>query len=283
MHLIKDNLLAAAAMAALAAASAPQLFPRDCLFTAAAEAGDTCSSMAEAWFITENQFKSYNPGVNCASLTPGKEYCVEWTGALPPPITTTAKTSTTSTTSTTRTSTTTSRSTSTTSKTTTSTSSSAAPAGPTPVQEGISKDCNKWHKVSSGDTCQIIVDKYKTFTLNQFYSWNPAVGTDCSLLWLDYYVCIGVKGGPTTTLKTTTTTTTKTTTKTTSTAPAGPSPTQPNVNNKCKKWHLVSSGDFCQKIADQYKITLANFYQWNPDVGNNCATLWLGYYVCVGL
>lgn len=22
-------------------------------------------------------------------------------------------------------------------------------------------------------------------------------------------------------------------------------------------------------------------YKWNPDVGTNCASLWLGYYVCV--
>ncbi|KAK4211539.1 hypothetical protein QBC37DRAFT_236861, partial [Rhypophila decipiens] len=228
------------------------LLPRDCVFSAAAEPGDTCKSMSEAWFITESQFKSYNPGVNCASLTAGREYCVEWTGKLPPTTPTTTTTTTTS-----------------------------APAGPTPVQDGIAKDCNTWHRVQSGDTCQKIVDKYKMFTLTQLYSWNPAVGTDCTSLWLDYYVCIGVKGMTTSTSKRTTTTTSTTATRTT-TPPAGPTPTQPNVNNKCKKWHLVSSGDTCQKVADLNKIALAKFYEWNPDVGNACATLWLGYYVCVG-
>jgi LysM repeat protein len=105
--------------------------------------------------------------------------------------------------------------------------------------------------VSSGDTCQVIVDKYKTFTLKDFYSWNPDIGTSCQWLLLEYYVCIGVKGTPT---KPVTTTTTP---KPTSTKP---SPTQPNISTKCSKWNKVVSGDFCQKIADQYKITLANLY-----------------------
>lgn len=47
---------------------------------------------------------------------------------------------------------------------------------------------------SSGDTCQVIVDKYKTFTLAQFYAWNPAVGNACETLWMGYDVCIEVKG-----------------------------------------------------------------------------------------
>ena len=33
-----------------------------------------------------------------------------------------------------------------------------------------------WYKVVSGDGCQKIVDKYKTFPLSDFYLWNPDVG-----------------------------------------------------------------------------------------------------------
>lgn len=143
---LKSMAVAVAVLAAgtLATALAHQpLLPRDCVFSAEAEPGDTCKSMAEAWFITESQFISYNPGVNCAALTPGREYCVEWAGKLPPtsPGLTTTKTSSTSTTSARVTSssskkTTSVRVTSSSSKTTTS-----APAGPTPTQDGMTKDC----------------------------------------------------------------------------------------------------------------------------------------------
>jgi hypothetical protein len=60
------------------------------------------------------------------------------------------------------------------------------------------------------------------------------------------------------------TVTTTSWTTTTSAEPAGPtvSPTQAAVSAKCTSWYtswyLVSSGDICQKIADQFKISLAN-------------------------
>lgn len=82
-----------------------------------------------------------------------------------------------------------------------------------------------WYKVVSGDGCQKIIDKYKTFTLAQFYSWNPDVGTDCAGLPLGAYVCVGVTGTPTTPPATTPTPTTD---------PSKPSPTQPNVIKTCK-------------------------------------------------
>lgn len=111
--------------------------------------------------------------------------------------------------------------------------------------------------MSSGDTCAKIVDKYGTFTLADFYGWNPGVGSDCSALWLDYYVCVGVAGTPTTTKKPTTTT-----------APSGPTPTQPGIISSCNAWYQAVSGDYCQKIVDKYKtFSLQDFYKWNPAVG----------------
>lgn len=52
-------------------------------------------------------------------------------------------------------------------------------------------DCNRWHQVVNGDTCDGIVKTYGTFSLAQFYAWNPAVGTSCLSLWLGYWYCIG--------------------------------------------------------------------------------------------
>ncbi|KAB5513030.1 hypothetical protein GE09DRAFT_1047301 [Coniochaeta sp. 2T2.1] len=140
-----------------------------------------------------------------------------------------------------------------------------APTGPSPTQSGIASDCQKYHLAVAGDTCQDIVNKYGYFSLADFYKWNPDVGNLCSGLWLGYYYCIAVKGTNTTP------------------GPTKPSPIQDGITSKCNKWYKVSSGDACQKIADQFKITLQNFYSWNPAVGSACSSLWLGYYVCVGI
>lgn len=53
---------------------------------------------------------------------------------------------------------------------------------------------NKYHKVLSGDNCWAIANQYG-ISLDQFYSWNPAVKpTSCQSLLPDYYVCVGVAG-----------------------------------------------------------------------------------------
>ncbi|KAM5453917.1 hypothetical protein MaudCBS49596_002542 [Microsporum audouinii] len=265
--------------------SAAALRPRDCSFMSPAATGDTCQSLASDWGINVSQFIQWNAGVDCNALVVGRQYCILWAGAEPSSVTTSSTPSsrTTSTTTSTTTSATTSATTSTTTSATTSTITSttvsktsmttspamttpATPPGPSQVQGGIATDCQRYHQVKSGDSCQNIVDTYKTFTLNQFYSWNPAVGKSCESLWLGYYVCIGVKGTPTTPPK----------------EPNTPKPTQPNVNPKCNKWYKVVSGDYCQKISDQFHIPLQDFYKWNPDVGNACASLWADYNVCVG-
>ncbi|KAK3946556.1 hypothetical protein QBC32DRAFT_225880 [Pseudoneurospora amorphoporcata] len=43
--------------------------------------------------------------------------------------------------------------------------------------------------IASGDQCGTIATRY-SISLANFYSWNPAVGSSCQTLWLDYYVCI---------------------------------------------------------------------------------------------
>lgn len=82
-------------LALVACGLASPLVERDCAFSAYADDGDTCASLAAAWGITEAQFKSYNPNVkDCSALKSGSLYCVEWTGPLPGQSTTTMVTST---------------------------------------------------------------------------------------------------------------------------------------------------------------------------------------------
>lgn len=63
---------------------------------------------------------------------------------------------------------------------------------------------------------------------------------------------------------------------------AAPGPTQAGVTASCKTWRKIVSGDGCWAISQEYNIELPNFYKWNPGVGNDCSSLWLDYYVCVG-
>ncbi|KAF2281535.1 uncharacterized protein EI97DRAFT_447481 [Westerdykella ornata] len=65
------------------------------------------------------------------------------------------------------------------------------PSGPTPQMPNIVANCNRFYKVKSGDSCWSIYTN-AGITLNQFLSWNKAVDSSCSNLWLDYYVCVGV-------------------------------------------------------------------------------------------
>lgn len=141
-------------------------------------------------------------------------------------------------------------------------------------------NCNKFHLVESGQYCALIISQYG-ISDTDFYTWNPEVGgSSCSNLWLDAYVCVGVIGGnpaPTTTLVTSTSTTTA------GNGVATPTPVRDGMAKNCDAFHLVVSGDYCQKIADDARITLAEFYAWNPDVGTTCQSLWLDYYVCISL
>ena len=126
------------------------LRPRDCSFTWPAYDGDTCKSMADTWSISEAQFISYNPGVDCFALVIGKEYCVEWQGNLPfsssliKPSTSSIKIATTSskllTTSSTIKATSSPRTTATSTIKPTSTT-AGAPVAPSPTQDGLIKDC----------------------------------------------------------------------------------------------------------------------------------------------
>jgi hypothetical protein len=85
----------------------------------------------------------------------------------------------------------------------------AGPTGvqtPSPNHEGMVTNCNKFHFVVTDENCNTLVQKYGTFTLAQFLSWNLSVGSGCEGLGLETYFCVGVPGNtpPTTTKPSTT-------------------------------------------------------------------------------
>lgn len=128
------------------------------------KSGDNCASIASANGLSQTQFLNYNPSVGseCKGLWLDAYVCIGRIGVTP-----------------------------TTSTKATTTTAGNGVSTPTPIQEGMVSNCNKFHFVSKTTTCQSILDTYK-ITLAQFTSWNPGAGTGCNSLWAETYACVGV-------------------------------------------------------------------------------------------
>lgn len=89
------------------------------------------------------------------------------------------------------------------------------------------------------------------------------VGDDCSGLWLSYAYCVGIEG------------------PTASVTGGPPVPTQPGTPLTCTTYHHYVEGDSCEAVLEAYDLDLATLYKWNPGIGEDCSTVWLGYKICV--
>ncbi|KAI1127539.1 hypothetical protein F5Y10DRAFT_191562 [Nemania abortiva] len=214
--------------------------------------GDSCSNIASVEGISLTDFYAWNPAVGstCADLEASVYVCIGLQGSAPTQTITTL--------------------------TPASTTTGNGIATPTPVQAGMVSDCDDFYFVRSGDSCSNIAS-VEGISLTDFYAWNPAVGSTCAGLEASVYVCIGLQGSaPTQTITTLTATTTGNGVTT-------PTPYQTGMVSDCDEFHLVVSGDGCAAIASSAGISLTDFYSWNPAVGNTCAYLDLGDYVCIGI
>lgn len=62
-----------------------------------------------------------------------------------------------------------------------------------------------------------------------------------------------------------------------------PSPIRMGMADRCPVFHLSPSGDRCWAIANEARITLDQFYEWNLAVGYDHSGVWPDYYYCVGI
>ncbi|KAL4981877.1 hypothetical protein BDW68DRAFT_183077 [Aspergillus falconensis] len=237
----------------------------------------TCAWIETLFGMAEAQFEEWNPivtelGDSC-TLLPGLYYCVQVnfstisvSSVYPIPTTSTSSTDASSPTSS--------------AVTTTSTPITT----PTPIEPGVIDGCTAFHLVVSGDTCADIASAAGV-SLTDFVTWNPNVGSDCSGLWLGYYVCIGTASSLSSSNAGSSTSTFSTTASTTSgvNGVTTPTPYESGMIYDCDDFYLVVSGDTCASIVSDARISLDDFYAWNPTVGSDCSGLWLGYYVCVGV
>lgn len=155
----------------------------------------------------------------------------------------------------------------------TTTTAAPVPSPTAPTQPGIVAGCQKYYTAVIGDGCWAIAND-NGISLDDFYAWNPAVGTDCGGLWPDYAYCIQGPASATTTAASTTT----------GGGVSPPGPTQPGIIGSCTQWHTVVSGEGCWGIQQIYGIPdFATLLGWNPSLGSNCENLWPDYSICVGV
>ncbi|CAD6446761.1 ebb40fb2-5fe2-4202-a0f0-7e45d98b00a8 [Sclerotinia trifoliorum] len=285
----------------------------DCTYyDTAYDSSYTCAYFEESWGLTHADFIDWNPSLksDCSGLRIGNSYCVEVNFGLPRPTTTLKLTSTSS------------SSTLTTPIPTTTGTPKPSPTQPglieacTTFHYAVSGDdcslivakygtftfadflawnpavgsactglwASTWYCVGVPGTPTVRpTSTSSTSTSTSASGPTPTqsgiVGT-CSRWHLAVSGDDCIPGTPTTTSSTITSTTA---TPTSTCNPSAPTPTQPTAICGCKKWHMVASGNSCESIEKLYGITAADFNKWNPNVGTACTTLWLGYYVCVGV
>lgn len=64
---------------------------------------------------------------------------------------------------------------------------------PTPVQPDMVDNCDKFYFVKRGEICADIAAAHG-ISVDEFASWNPKVGKQCSGLWADTYACVSIVG-----------------------------------------------------------------------------------------
>jgi LysM repeat protein len=202
--------------------------------------GQNCDALAKANGITFADIYKWNPSVksDCTGLWANVWVCVSVIGNTPSP---------------------------------TKPSPTNGIETPSPIQEGMVKNCNKFHLVKTTTTCSSIENYYK-LPLDKFLEWNPDVGKNCQFLLAQYWVCVmtdDYKPSPSPTSP--------------SNGIKTPSPVQENVHKNCNKFHQVQKTTTCSSINNYYNLPLKDFYSWNPSVGTNCQSLLVGYWVCVSI
>lgn len=136
----------------------------------------------------------------------------------------------------------------------------------------MTTSCGAFYFVKETDTSCTDIAASHDIAIGKLYTWNQALNGDCTGLWPDYYICVGLSGSMT-----------ASTTTSGGVAVITPTPTQAGMVRTCKTFYYVKSGDGCQAIATEYGIALDKLYIWNPALNGDCTGLWPDYYICVGV
>ncbi|EPE35580.1 LysM [Glarea lozoyensis ATCC 20868] len=136
-------------------------------------------------------------------------------------------------------------------------------------------DCSETYLVQSGDTCQSIAALYNSFTLTQFYYWNPDIGQTCFGLRAYVPVCISTPWY-------TFVPPVQADVGTVESAEKIPVPVMPSITSNCTTFELAGNGLRVDAIVQQNGITMDGFLSWNAYIDKTNPVAWDGYWVCVG-
>ncbi|KAH7038277.1 uncharacterized protein B0I36DRAFT_420788 [Microdochium trichocladiopsis] len=258
---------------------APDDTIKDCTNWLVATKSDTCQSIANDNGLALEQIYRWNPSLaSGCKLVVDTSYCIEenW-GIPPPPTSTSSSTKASSTTGNGITTPTPTQSGGLIASCNNSTSGNGV-ATPTPTQDGMAPNCAKFHFVEPGTGCGDILSKYG-ISLASFYEWNKSVGPQCTGMWANVNVCVGLIGGATS--NSASPSTTRTSSTTTGNGISTPTPTMGGMIADCDKFDFVKDGDACSAVLARNSLTVALLYAWNRDVKADCTGLWANVYVCV--
>ncbi|KAI9147000.1 LysM domain-containing protein [Paramyrothecium foliicola] len=204
--------------------------------------GDDCGKITSRYGISMSQFREWNKNVedDCSGLWSQYWFCVSVEGHDAPTVTT-----------------------------------GPSPTGnpaPSPTLDGTAENCDAFHFVKKGDSCESITKTYG-ISMEQFVEWNDNLKSGCTGLWAEYFFCVSVEGHKPTELPP----------RPTSTLKPGPSPTPDDTVNNCDKFHFVVKDETCEKICANYSITMDQFTKWNPSVKTDCSGLWAQMNYCVSI
>lgn len=266
-----------------------------------AKGDDNCSIVEAKFGITHEQFIKWNPAVSEDCLNnfwAGQAYCVGLGPAVTGSSSTTKPTvsSSTATSMTIITPTTPYSSRFPVTNQTILQPSSAEAWPPSKTQPGQPSYCSNWHFVEGGQTCEGIVNSYSTWmSIDDLHAWNPALGADCSGLFVHYWVCVGIRPqtqislGYETGIPDANATVvlppyfsfTPAPAPTTSPDFSIPLPTHGPMASNCKAYWKAKSGNTCaQAIADYPIITQDQFLEWNPALKGACNGVWADTWYC---
>lgn len=183
-----------------------------------------------------------------------------------------------------------------------------AGAGPLPLAPGTLGNCTAYDQyyasTSENNTTYNInscyaVARFHGATTDQLVAWNPSLIFDSNkpescVLVSGLRYCVSTTEVNNTTAETTPMTTAPTSTvvaPTTTFPPAltgtcsggvsPPAPTQSGEPCWCQKWVPQVDDQYCADMATAAGITLAQLYQLNPALNNDCSGLFKGYSYCV--
>ncbi|GIJ86390.1 hypothetical protein Asppvi_005278 [Aspergillus pseudoviridinutans] len=132
------------------------------------------------------------------------------------------------------------------------------------------------YMVSPNDTCASILGNLRReISIPTFRSWNPTINSACSNLQAlqGQYICLSPPG--------TTTIPNSFALKAVTTAAPVPSNAVTTSNTNCGYWYTTQAGDTCDTVVSMFSMSESDFYFLNPQLGNNCSSLWLGNSYCV--